>query len=124
MTEYNKLKSMLLDIQSKGLSREEESYSNGMEQKRALVDAMFKYLDLNGDGRLGSEELAQVGMGRSENWITTGSLDNLGGVNAMPRLTSSNRAKQHNGCPDTAFKGRPWTKILLRKYCVCNNKRL
>lgn len=63
MAEYNKLKSMLLDIQSKGLSREEESYGSGMEQKRALVDAMFKYLDLNGDGRLGSEELTQVGMG-------------------------------------------------------------
>ncbi|XP_041949375.1 follistatin-related protein 4 isoform X2 [Alosa sapidissima] len=61
MTEYNKLKSLLLDMQPKGLvMRKEESYGNGMEQKRALVDVMFKYLDLNGDGHLGSEELAQI----------------------------------------------------------------
>lgn len=93
MTEYNKLKSLLLDMQTRGLQREEESYGNGMEQKRALVDAMFKYLDLNGDGRLGSEELAQVGTSWSENWISTGSLDHLQGVNAVPRLTSLSRAK-------------------------------
>ncbi|KAL2095140.1 hypothetical protein ACEWY4_009859 [Coilia grayii] len=60
MSEYNKLKSMLLDMQSKGLKQGDKSYGNGMEQKRALVDTMFKYLDLNADGRLGSEELAQI----------------------------------------------------------------
>ncbi|XP_062391804.1 follistatin-related protein 4 [Sardina pilchardus] len=61
MTEYNKLKGLLLDMQPAGLVlREEERYGTGMEQKRALVDVMFKYLDLNGDGRLGSEELAQI----------------------------------------------------------------
>lgn len=63
MTEYNKLKSMLLDMQLKGVKRKDKGYGNSMDEKRALVDAMFKYLDLNGDGRLGSEELAQVGTG-------------------------------------------------------------
>ncbi|XP_031427311.1 follistatin-related protein 4 isoform X1 [Clupea harengus] len=60
MTEYNKLKSMLLDMQLKGVKRKDKGYGNSMDEKRALVDAMFKYLDLNGDGRLGSEELAQI----------------------------------------------------------------
>ncbi len=45
--------------------KDKKSYGgNAMDQKRALVDTMFKYLDLNADGRLGSSELAQVGTHR------------------------------------------------------------
>uniref|UniRef100_A0AAY4EEW8 Follistatin-like 4 n=1 Tax=Denticeps clupeoides TaxID=299321 RepID=A0AAY4EEW8_9TELE len=61
MAEYSKLKSMILDIQPKVLrGNHGKNYETGMDQKRALVDTMFKYLDVNRDGRLGSEELAQV----------------------------------------------------------------
>lgn len=62
MTEYNKLKSMLLDMQPEGFTKTEDTLANAMEQKRSLVDTMFKYLDMNHDGRLSSEELAQISM--------------------------------------------------------------
>ncbi|XP_036444910.1 follistatin-related protein 4 [Colossoma macropomum] len=62
MAEYNKLKNMLLDMQPKGLMKAEDTLANAMDQKRALVDTMFKYLDMNHDGRLSSEELAQISM--------------------------------------------------------------
>lgn len=60
MAEYNKLKSMLLDMQPKDLSKDEDTPAKEMNQKREAVDAMFKYLDINHDGRLSSAELAQV----------------------------------------------------------------
>uniref|UniRef100_A0A3B5LBG4 Follistatin like 4 n=1 Tax=Xiphophorus couchianus TaxID=32473 RepID=A0A3B5LBG4_9TELE len=60
MSEYNKLKSTLLEMQPKALGSGERSQQRDMEEKRALVDAMFKYLDGNEDGRLISDELEKV----------------------------------------------------------------
>uniref|UniRef100_A0A3B5L2Y6 Follistatin like 4 n=1 Tax=Xiphophorus couchianus TaxID=32473 RepID=A0A3B5L2Y6_9TELE len=59
-SEYNKLKSTLLEMQPKALGSGERSQQRDMEEKRALVDAMFKYLDGNEDGRLISDELEKV----------------------------------------------------------------
>lgn len=60
MSEYNKLKSMLLDMQPKALKAGEQNQQRDMEEKRALVDTMFKYLDANQDGRLISDEMEKV----------------------------------------------------------------
>lgn len=60
MSEYNKLKSMLLDMQPKVLKNGEQNQQRDMEEKRALVDTMFKYLDVNQDGRLIGDELEKV----------------------------------------------------------------
>lgn len=60
MSEYNKLKNMLLDMQPKVLKTGEQNQQRDMEEKRALVDTMFKYLDVNQDGRLISDELEKV----------------------------------------------------------------
>ncbi|KAI2650968.1 Follistatin-related protein 4 [Labeo rohita] len=57
MAEYNKLKSMLLDMQPRTST---DGQANAMDQRRTLVDTMFKYIDRNQDGRLSSEELAEV----------------------------------------------------------------
>lgn len=57
MAEYNKLKSMLLDMQPRTFT---DGEANAMDQRRTLVDTMFKYIDRNQDGRLSSEELAEV----------------------------------------------------------------
>ncbi|XP_052313616.1 follistatin-related protein 4-like isoform X2 [Oncorhynchus keta] len=62
MADYNKLKSMLLDMQPKGLNGGDRNIKRDMDQKRALVDTMFKYLDMDGDGRLCSDELEQISM--------------------------------------------------------------
>uniref|UniRef100_A0A3P9BPK1 Follistatin-like 4 n=1 Tax=Maylandia zebra TaxID=106582 RepID=A0A3P9BPK1_9CICH len=62
MSEYNKLKSMLLDMQPKALKAGEQNQKRDMEEKRALVDTMFKYLDANQDGRLISDELEKISM--------------------------------------------------------------
>uniref|UniRef100_A0A671Y1B1 Follistatin-like 4 n=1 Tax=Sparus aurata TaxID=8175 RepID=A0A671Y1B1_SPAAU len=62
MSEYNKLKSMLLDMQPKVLKTDEKSQQRDMEEKRALVDTMFKYLDVDQDGRLVSDELEKISM--------------------------------------------------------------
>lgn len=62
MSEYNRLKSMLLDMQPKVLKTGEQSQQKDMEEKRALVDTMFKYLDVDQDGRLVSDELEKVGI--------------------------------------------------------------
>lgn len=62
MSEYNKLKSMLLDMQPKVLKTGEQNQQRDMEEKRALVDTMFKYLDVNQDGRLISDELEKVSL--------------------------------------------------------------
>ena len=64
MSEYNRLKSMLLDMQPKALKAGEQSQQRDMEEKRALVDTMFKYLDVDQDGRLVSDELEKVGIKR------------------------------------------------------------
>lgn len=62
MSEYNRLKSMLLDMQPKLLKTGEQSQQRDMEEKRALVDTMFKYLDVDQDGWLVSDELEKVGV--------------------------------------------------------------
>ncbi|KAF3841135.1 hypothetical protein F7725_006997 [Dissostichus mawsoni] len=51
MSEYNRLKSMLLDMQPKVLKNGGQSQQRDMEEKRARVDTMFKYLDVDQDGR-------------------------------------------------------------------------
>ncbi|XP_026184517.1 follistatin-related protein 4 isoform X2 [Mastacembelus armatus] len=62
MSEYNRLKSMLLDMQPKVLKTGKQSQQRDMEEKRALVDTMFKYLDVNQDTRLVSDELEKISM--------------------------------------------------------------
>ncbi|XP_030218240.1 follistatin-related protein 4 [Gadus morhua] len=63
MSEYNRLKSMLLNIQPQGLGGDgQQSQQRDMEHKRALVDNMFKYLDVDQDGRLSSDELEKISM--------------------------------------------------------------
>uniref|UniRef100_A0A8C7XND6 Follistatin-like 4 n=1 Tax=Oryzias sinensis TaxID=183150 RepID=A0A8C7XND6_9TELE len=62
MSEYNKLKSTLLDMQPKVLKTAEQNQQRDMEEKRGLVDAMFKYLDVNQDGRLTADELEKISM--------------------------------------------------------------
>ncbi|XP_026051244.1 follistatin-related protein 4-like [Carassius auratus] len=57
MAEYNKLKSMLLDMQPRASI---DGQANAMDQRRILVHTMFKYIDRNQDGRLSSEELAEI----------------------------------------------------------------
>uniref|UniRef100_A0A9J7X633 Follistatin like 4 n=1 Tax=Cyprinus carpio carpio TaxID=630221 RepID=A0A9J7X633_CYPCA len=57
MVEYNKLKSMLLDMQPRTST---DGQANAMDQRKILVDTMFKYIDRNQDGRLSSEELAEI----------------------------------------------------------------
>lgn len=53
---------MLLDMQPKVLNTGEQSQQRDMEEKRALVDTMFKYLDVDQNGRLVSDELEKVGI--------------------------------------------------------------
>ncbi|KAF0038447.1 hypothetical protein F2P81_008931, partial [Scophthalmus maximus] len=60
MSEYNRLKNMLLDMQPKVLRAGEQSQQRDMDEKRAMVDTMFKYLDVNQDGRLVSDELEKI----------------------------------------------------------------
>ncbi|RVE64132.1 hypothetical protein OJAV_G00143220 [Oryzias javanicus] len=62
MSEYNKLKNTLLDMQPKVLESGEQNQQRDMEEKRGLVDAMFRYLDVNQDGRLIAEELEKISM--------------------------------------------------------------
>lgn len=65
MADYNKLKGVLLDVRPRNRSGEVQAREKRMDQKRELVDGMFKYLDTDGDGHLGKEELAQVGVSRT-----------------------------------------------------------
>ncbi|XP_026866812.2 follistatin-related protein 4 [Electrophorus electricus] len=60
MAEYNKLKGMLLNMQHEGVA--EGTPANAMNQRKVLVNTMFKYMDMNHDGRISSEELAQISM--------------------------------------------------------------
>lgn len=57
---------MLLDMQPKLLKTGEQSQQRDMEEKRALVDTMFKYLDVDQDGWLISDELEKVGVKTEE----------------------------------------------------------
>ncbi|XP_043076746.1 LOW QUALITY PROTEIN: follistatin-related protein 4 [Puntigrus tetrazona] len=58
MAEYNKLKSMLLDMQPR--TSTDGAHASAMDQRRILVDTMFKYIDRNQGGRLSSEVLLQI----------------------------------------------------------------
>ncbi|XP_056587056.1 follistatin-related protein 4 isoform X1 [Triplophysa dalaica] len=60
MAEYNQLKSMLLDMQHRSRTDGKQSVENAMDQRRAMVDTLFEYLDLNQDGRLRGGELAEI----------------------------------------------------------------
>ncbi|MFT7796172.1 follistatin-related protein 5-like [Arapaima gigas] len=60
MADYNKLKMLLLNMHAKNLSSEAAAQEKRMDQKRNLVDTMFTYLDVDHDGRVDSEELAQI----------------------------------------------------------------
>lgn len=92
MSEYNRLKGMLLDMQPKLLGTEGgRSQQRDMEEKRALVDTMFKYLDVDQDGWLVGDELEKVGVGgndespkhdpTSENpGVISGAADSFSGV--------------------------------------------
>ncbi|XP_034406320.1 follistatin-related protein 4 [Cyclopterus lumpus] len=67
MSEYNRLKSTLLEVRPGGRAPGEgppggRSQQRDMEERRALVDTMFKYLDADGDGRLVSDELEKISM--------------------------------------------------------------
>ncbi|MBN3302582.1 FSTL4 protein, partial [Amia calva] len=62
MADYNRLKNMLLDLQSRNFNQGGNVQENRMSQRRFLVEKMFKYLDINNDGHLGSDELAQISM--------------------------------------------------------------
>lgn len=76
MSEYNRLKSMLLDMQPKLLKTGGQSQQRDMEEKRALVDTMFKYLDVDQDGWLVSDELEKVGIRlRQENRCVDGQMN-------------------------------------------------
>ncbi|XP_048463601.1 follistatin-related protein 5 [Rhincodon typus] len=62
LTEYSKLKNMLLDLQNQNYIRQRNNKENEdkMSLKKVLVDNMFEYFDSNEDGYVDSNELAQV----------------------------------------------------------------
>ncbi|XP_077596587.1 follistatin-related protein 4 [Stigmatopora nigra] len=61
MSEYNRLKSSLLDMKSEpGDPGAEPERQRDMEARRLLADAMFQYLDVDRDGRLIGEELDKI----------------------------------------------------------------
>uniref|UniRef100_A0A8D0DWT6 Follistatin like 4 n=1 Tax=Salvator merianae TaxID=96440 RepID=A0A8D0DWT6_SALMN len=61
MADYRRLKSILLNLQSHH-QRQHNHQGEDRIQKRFLVEDMFNHWDINGDRRLGSSELAQVGL--------------------------------------------------------------
>lgn len=61
MSEYNRLKSTLLHLQPTLQNLGPQDRQRDMEEKRTLVDAMFKYLDVDRDGWLVGDELEKVG---------------------------------------------------------------
>ncbi|XP_032052560.1 follistatin-related protein 4 isoform X2 [Aythya fuligula] len=60
MASYSRLKSILLDLQARRRSPPSSLATDRAAQKRFLVEELFKHLDVNGDGRLSSSELAQL----------------------------------------------------------------
>ncbi|XP_054610089.1 follistatin-related protein 4 isoform X2 [Dunckerocampus dactyliophorus] len=62
MSEYNRLKSMLLDMKATPGNVSKQSQQGDMEERRVLVDTMFKYLDVDHDARLVGEELEKISM--------------------------------------------------------------
>nr|XP_057943222.1 follistatin-related protein 4 isoform X2 [Doryrhamphus excisus] len=62
MSEYNRLKSLLLDMTAPPGNSSQPTQQGDMEARRVLVDTMFKYLDVNRDARLVGEELEKISM--------------------------------------------------------------
>lgn len=62
MADYNRLKNILLDLQANRKKQESSPVGDKISKKRALVEDLFNYLDINIDGHLDSSELAQVGI--------------------------------------------------------------
>ncbi|NXR45823.1 FSTL4 protein, partial [Hippolais icterina] len=60
MADYNRLKSVLLDLQARRQSPPSSLAKDRAAQKRFLIEELFKHLDLNSDGHLSSSELAQL----------------------------------------------------------------
>ncbi|NWV68450.1 FSTL4 protein, partial [Malurus elegans] len=60
MADYSRLKSILLDLQARRQSLPSSLAKDRVAQKRFLIEDLFKHLDLNSDGHLGSSELAQM----------------------------------------------------------------
>ncbi|NXA50346.1 FSTL4 protein, partial [Nothocercus julius] len=60
MADYGRLKSILLELGERRRSAPSSPARDAAAQKRALVEGVFGHLDVNGDGRLSSSELAQV----------------------------------------------------------------
>lgn len=70
MAGYARLKNVLLALQTHQQPLQEgENRQDPASQKRLLVESLFKDLDANGNGRLSSSELAQVGTTFSENQV-------------------------------------------------------
>ncbi|XP_069812909.1 follistatin-related protein 4-like [Dendropsophus ebraccatus] len=59
MADYNRLKNILLDLQANRKKLKNSPLGDSISQKRALVEDIFNYLDINNDGHLDSFELAQ-----------------------------------------------------------------
>ncbi|XP_043559360.1 follistatin-related protein 5-like isoform X1 [Chiloscyllium plagiosum] len=60
LADYSRLKSMLLDLQSRRYFQEENITMETTTLKRVLVENMFKYFDTSGDGLIDNSELAQA----------------------------------------------------------------
>ncbi|XP_061926144.1 follistatin-related protein 4 isoform X1 [Entelurus aequoreus] len=60
MSEYNRLKSTLMDMKTTARNAGEWNQQRNMDEKRVLAETMFKYLDMDRDGRLVSEELEKI----------------------------------------------------------------
>ncbi|OCT86309.1 hypothetical protein XELAEV_18020001mg [Xenopus laevis] len=59
MADYNRLKSILIDLQTHRKNVQSSPMEDKRSRKRALVEKLFNYLDMNYDGHLDSFELAQ-----------------------------------------------------------------
>ncbi|XP_066447149.1 follistatin-related protein 4 [Eleutherodactylus coqui] len=59
MADYNRLKNILLDLQANRKKPKSRPPGDKISEKRALVEDMFNYLDINIDGHLDSYELDQ-----------------------------------------------------------------
>uniref|UniRef100_A0A8C9S4X6 Follistatin-like 4 n=1 Tax=Scleropages formosus TaxID=113540 RepID=A0A8C9S4X6_SCLFO len=78
IADYNKLKSALLDLQFKSLSGEGEGEDKHRTQKRAMVDSLFKHLDVDNNSWLDKNELTQIFLkGHLEGNLSKCSTDDL-----------------------------------------------
>ncbi|GCB72020.1 hypothetical protein scyTo_0001787 [Scyliorhinus torazame] len=60
LAEYNRLKNVLLDLQSQRYFQQENITMDTTTLKKILVQNMFKYFDISGDGLIENSELAQA----------------------------------------------------------------